>query len=358
VANRATRRHPSDFMRVREMAPGLALCAFIGAIAWGLELLQRRLTGRAWLEAIVVSILLGAALRSVWTPSARWQAGVDVSARQLLELAVVLLGASVDLPLLVSAGLPLAGGIVLVVTAAIGTSYTVSRALGLNPRLALLVACGNSICGNSAIAAVAPAIDANADDVASAIAFTAALGVAVVLGLPLLGHALQYSAFQFGVLAGMSVYAVPQVLAVTLAYDPLSAQVGTLVKLVRVLMLGPVVVTLAYLRRRAHHHRARAARNDGAPTPLPPLRLLVPWFVVGFVLLAAARATGVFGEGAVDAFRNTAKVLTVLAMAALGLGVDARTLGRGGVAVTSAVTLSLAVLVAISIALIAVLRLS
>ncbi|HVT38347.1 MAG TPA: putative sulfate exporter family transporter, partial [Gemmatimonadaceae bacterium] len=302
--------------------------------------------------------LLGAALRSVWTPSARWQPGVDLSARQLLELAVVLLGASVDLPLLQRAGLPLAGGIVLVVTMAIGASYALSRALRLNTRLALLVACGNSICGNSAIAAVAPAIDANAEDVASAIAFTAALGMVVVLGLPLLGHTLRYSAFQFGVLAGMSVYAVPQVLAVTLAYDPLSAQVGTLVKLVRVLMLGPVVVTLAYLRRRAHHRGIRAAHDDNPSPPLPPLGLLVPWFIVGFVALAAARATGMFGDGAVDALRNAAKVLTVLAMVALGLGVDARTLWRGGMAVTTAVTLSLAVLVAISIALIGLLCLA
>jgi uncharacterized integral membrane protein (TIGR00698 family) len=346
-------------MRIREVVPGLALCACIGAVAWGLEVFQRRLTGRAWLEAIVLSILLGAALRSVWIPQARWQAGVDLSARQLLELAVVLLGASVDFPLLRRAGLPLAGGIILVVMTAIGTSYALSRALGLNTRLAILVACGNSICGNSAIAAVAPAIDASAEDVASAIAFTAALGMAVVLGLPLLGHALRYSTFQFGVLAGMSVYAVPQVLAVTLAYDPLSAQVGTLVKLVRVLMLGPVVVALAFLRRRAHQRRMNApgADDSGSP-PLPPLRLLVPWFIVGFVLVAAVRATGAFGEGAVDAFRNAARVLTVLAMAALGLGVDARTLGRGGVAVTSAVTLSLAVLVVISIALIAALRLT
>ena len=91
---------------------------------------------------------------------------------------------------------------------------------------------------------------------------------------------------------------------------------------------------------------------------LPRLGLLVPWFIVGFVILAAVRATGAIGESEVLAFRQIAKLLTMLAMAALGLGVDARSLGRGGMAVTSAVMLSLVVLVVISVSLISALRLS
>src|SRR6202162_621297 len=113
-----------------------------------------------------------------------------------------------------------------------------SRAVGLPIRLSILVACGNSICGNSAIAAVAPVIGADSDDIASSISFTAVLGVVVVLGLPLLVPILQLSLTQYGVLAGLTVYAVPQVLAATLPIGELSNQVGTVVKLVRVLMLG------------------------------------------------------------------------------------------------------------------------
>ena len=91
----------------------------------------------------------------------------------------------------------------------------ICRLLGLPLRMSILVACGNSICGNSAIAAVAPIIDADGDDVASSIAFTAVLGVVVVLGLPLLVPLLKMSLTQYGVLAGLTVYAVPQVLAAT-----------------------------------------------------------------------------------------------------------------------------------------------
>ena len=345
-------------MTVTKLLPGIALCAVVALTAAALESVQQLVLRRAWIESIVLAIVVGTLVRGAWVPGPRWTPGIDASAKQLLETAVVLLGASIDVPLLVRAGLPLAGGIAAVVAIAIGASYALSRSLGLSRHLALLVACGNSICGNSAIAAAAPVIGADADDVASAIAFTAVLGVAVVLMLPLLGHALGYTAFQFGVLAGLSVYAVPQVLAVTLAFDPLSSQVGTLVKLVRVLMLGPVVVTLAVLRRRVHQARARAAEPHVDSPALPRLGLLVPWFVVGFVLLAALRATGAIGPSEVLVLRQVARLLTVLAMAALGLGVDAQSLSRGGLAVTSAVLLSLLVLVVISVSLIAALRLT
>src|SRR6202008_1901383 len=123
------------------------------------------------------------------------------------------------------------------------------RALGLPQRISILIACGNSICGNSAIAAVAPVIGAAADEIAASIAFTAVRGVIVVLLLPLLAPVLLLSLTQYGVLAGLTVYAVPQVLAATLPIGALANQVGTVIKLVRVLMLGPVVLGLSLLAR-------------------------------------------------------------------------------------------------------------
>src|SRR5436853_7003212 len=96
--------------------------------------------------------------------------------------------------------------------------------------MSVLVACGNSICGNSAIAAVAPIIGARGEDIASSIAFTAVLGVVVVLGLPLLVPVLDLSLTQYGTLAGLTVYAVPQVLAATLPIGELSKQGGQVVE--------------------------------------------------------------------------------------------------------------------------------
>jgi uncharacterized integral membrane protein (TIGR00698 family) len=208
--------------------------------------------------------------------------------------------------------------------------------------MAMLVACGNSICGNSAIAAVAPVIGAKPEDVASAIAFTAILGVIVVLSLPLLVPLLGLSMTQYGVLAGLTVYAVPQVLAATVPVSLVSTQLGTLVKLVRVLMLGPVVIGLSVI----------AGRNTGSQKPGLSFGRLVPWFIVGFLGLAVLRSLGVIPDAVLRAVMPTATLLTIVSMAALGLGVDLKVLGRVGGRVTLAVTLSLVVLIAISLALI------
>jgi uncharacterized membrane protein YadS len=111
------------------------------------------------------------------------------------------------------------------------------------PRLSALIACGNSICGNSAIAAVAPVTGAGTDDIAFSISFTAArCHRRAHAAAPRADPLLHLSLTQYGVLAGLTAYATPQVLAATLPIGALSNQIGTVTKLVRVLMLGPVVL--------------------------------------------------------------------------------------------------------------------
>jgi uncharacterized membrane protein YadS len=123
----------------------------------------------------------------------------------------------------------------------------------------------------------------------------------------------------------------------------LSVQVGTLVKLVRVLMLGPVVLGLSLVaaRRRATPATGRLA-----------LRQAVPWFILAFLAMAALRSAGLVPREALGPIASVATLLTVVAMAALGLGVDVRTVARAGARVTTAVMLSLLALGAISLLLI------
>jgi uncharacterized membrane protein YadS len=121
-----------------------------------------------------------------------------------------------------------------------------------------------------------------------------------------------------------------------------STQLGTLVKLVRVLMLGPVVIGLSLV----------VGRSTADAKPSLAWSRLVPWFIVGFLGLALLRSLGVIPDVVLRAVVPIATLLTVIAMAALGLGVDLRILSRVGARVTLAVTLSLLVLIAISLGLI------
>ncbi len=160
----------------------------------------------------------------------------------------------------------------------------------------------------------------------------------------------------------MTVYAVPQVLAATAPVGAVAVQLGTLVKLVRVLMLGPVVLALSLLTRRLRDETDEAAPHVTAgDRPAPgrlPLHRLVPWFIVGFLALAALRSVGAVPQVALGPAAWVANLLTVISMAALGLGTDLRVVARAGGRVTAAVTLSLLVLGAISLGLIRLLGLA
>jgi uncharacterized integral membrane protein (TIGR00698 family) len=338
---------PPSIAYLQRLLPGAGLCIALTAVALLLQTVEVHFAGQPYLEALVLAILLGVMVRTIWQPGPRWTPGIAFSAKFVLEFAIVLLGAAVSVTTIVKLGPILIVGIASIVALSIGGSYAICRALSLPRRMAVLIACGNSICGNSAIAAVAPVIGADSDDIASSISFTAVLGVVVVLTLPLLVPVLKLSLTQYGVLAGLTVYAVPQVLAATLPIGALSNQVGTVIKLVRVLMLGPVVLGFSLF--------AKGLRPQLAAPPLNSrLRFneVVPWFIIGFLVVLGARSAGLIPLALLHPITRVAAVLTTIAMAALGLGVDVRVVARTGPRVTLAVTISLIVLGVMSYGLI------
>ena len=328
---------------IRRHLPGIGISVAIAILAIGLQALETRAFGQPIIEGLVIAILLGMLVRTFLRLGDTTLPGIGFSAKQVLELAIVLLGVSIDLPALLKAGPVMMLSIIGVVFFSIFASSQIGRLFGLNQKLAILVACGNSICGNSAIAAVAPVIGADKQDVASSIALTAVVGVVVVLTLPLLIQIANLTFYQYGVLAGMTVYAVPQVLAATYPVSTISGDVGTLVKLVRVLLLGPVVLFFSLRFRN---------RTGAKATATFSLNRFVPWFIIGFVIMAIARSVGLIPTTVADPLREVSRNLTVIAMAALGLGVDIRVVRKVGRPVALTVIASLLVLITLSLILI------
>lgn len=342
-----TRPHKDRLCRWRDRIPGIALCVLITALSLAVQAVETRAFSHPYVDAIVLAILLGMVIRAVRQPGERWQAGIAFSAKQLLEIAVMLLGASLSLAAIAASGPLLLMVVVATVAIALAFSYGFSRMLGLSTRMSILIACGNAICGNSAIAAVAPVIRASSDDVGASISFTAILGVLSVIGLPLFIPLLNLTASQYGILAGLTVYAVPQVLAATVPIGLVSVQIGTLVKLLRVLMLGPVLIALTIF--------ANKIRREGSMVTNTGTRnrfTWVPWFIPGFLLLSTLRSLDLIPHAAILPIAKIAGFLTVVSMAALGLGVDLKLLGGIGARVTAAVSLSLIVLISISLAVV------
>ncbi|AJY48143.1 YeiH family protein [Martelella endophytica] len=349
VSHAASEDDASLMQTLTRLVPGLLLAGLVSAAAFGLEALEVHLTGHKFIENLVLAILLGTAIRSVISLPAVFHHGIRFSEKFILEVAIVLLGASISVQALKAAGPALVIGIVATVALAIMISYAIGRGLGLHHKLATLVACGNSICGNSAIAAAAPVIDAEAEDVAAAIAFTAVLGVIMVLALPLALIGFGMTAPQYGVLSGLTVYAVPQVLAAAQPAGTIAVQTGTLVKLIRVMMLGPVLFTLGMAGR------AAASSKGGAKVRL---KHIAPWFIIGFAIMMALRSANLIPDDFVSPLAHTSNALTVIAMAALGLSVDIRSLGHAGGRVIATAVLSIGVLTAIAFSLIYLLQIA
>jgi uncharacterized integral membrane protein (TIGR00698 family) len=332
--------------RIRPLVPGIALSVVVTVAALILAEIETAIVGYAILEPLVLALLLGLVVRNVWTPPAQFQAGISFSGKQMLEFAIVLLGASLDFHSIVDAGIKLLVAITLMVTTALVVGVVIGRAAGLETRQAILIAVGNAICGNSAIAAVAPAIKATKQQIASAIALTAVFGIGVVLVLPLFKAAIEMSNERYGVFAGMTVYAVPQVLAATIPVSAVSGQFGSLTKLTRVLFLGPVVAIFAWLYR---------DRDVDSSTRSLSLTKLFPWFIIGFVSLMILRSVHVIPDDLGHRLQDVSKILTAIAMAALGLSVDLRSVRSTGSRVFGVVATLTGVLLVVAFALVTLL---
>jgi uncharacterized integral membrane protein (TIGR00698 family) len=324
------------------LLPGLLLSALVALAAIGLGHLEAILLGRAWLEPLVLAILLGMLVGNAIRLPEAVQPGIRFSAKTLLDIAVALLGATLSWAAVAALGARLFVVIALVVIAGLVIAYAIGRAMGLSARLAILIAAGNAICGNSAIAAVAPIIGARREEVAASIALTALIGVVTVLALPLAVYALGQELPAYAVLTGLTVYAVPQVVAAAAPFGTATIALATLVKLTRVVMLGPLTLVLALIAR--HFEQL----DDGQPKERGPT-LYLPWFIIAFMVLAAARSVGLIADDLAAALGLIFKQLSTVAMAALGLGVQLASLREAApkIALTSALAACLMLILAV-----------
>ncbi len=322
----------------RPRLPGLTLAVGLAGLPW-LAGAALSAAGITVVEALVLALVAGMVIRLRWRPPAPFEPGLAFASKGLLELAIVLLGASLSFTDLGGAGLKLIGFVLLTVGLVLGLGIVLGERLGLGRRLSALVAVGNAICGNSAIAAIAPVLRATRQEIASAIALTAALSVGVVLLLPLMAPVFGLTDAEYGVLAGLTVYAVPQVVAASFAVSTESGDIGSLVKLLRVLMIGPVVAGAAWLVARSAMSRASEAAGEDQPAVRFRLANAVPWFVIGFLILAVLRTVGLIPESVGNSVREVSRAMTIVAMAALGLTVDLSSVRRSGRAVATLVLL-------------------
>lgn len=300
------------------LLPGLALALLLTFAAGRLA----QVPGLSLLGALALALLLGVGARLLVGARLVLLPGARFASKRLLRLGVILLGARLQLDLLAAAG-PLALGLaVAVVLVGVVAMEAVGRRLGVRPGLRRLLAVGTSVCGASAIAAAAPVVGADDDEAAVSVALVSLLGAAGVMAFALLAEPLGLSVSDYALLAGATLHEVGHVLAAGAALGPEALDLATLVKLLRVALLAPVLLLVGAFARGSAAGASADIKQARAP--------LLPGFLLGFLLLGAARAVGVLPEGWVGPLSSASLLLTATAMAGIGLGVDPTGLRRAG----------------------------
>lgn len=300
--------HPLPLHRL----PGLALTFAIALVA----LAAQRLSGLAALSPLVLALILGMVLRNTLGPLPSTSPGIHFAMKRLLRAAIVLLGLQLTFTQVAGLGLHGAVTIVLTLTGTFVLTKWAGRALGVDRKLAELIAAGTSVCGASAVLATNTVTGGTDEDVAYAIACVAVFGTLSMLGFPLVGHALALSPQSYGLWSGASIHEVAQVIAAAFQGGEVAGHAGTVAKLARVILLAPLILTLRAIAR-------RHGQGGAGPTP-------APWFVIGFVAMVALNSVVPLPAALQGPVVTLTALMLTMALAAMGLETDLQRLRAKG----------------------------
>ncbi len=273
------------------------------------------------ISEVTIAVLLGIIVgQTTLGRDATFAPGVAFTGQRILRLGIVLLGARLSVGQILGIGVPAAVVIAVVMACALALVLGASRLVGVAPRLAVLLAVGAAVCGNSAVVATAPVIGARGRDVAYAVAVVTLFGTCAVFVYPFIGHALGLNDASFGLWSGTAINDTSQVVAASSAYSPGALEVATVVKLIRNALMAPLLLGIAWAWVRTQTARADAATGTTGDTA-QGLRRAVPLFVLGFLALAALRSIGVIGPELAAVLDTVARACILIALAAVGLSV-------------------------------------
>ncbi len=282
-------------------------------------------------SALLLVILIGMALRSVFAMPAWAAPGVRVAQRPILRWAVAGLGFRLSLVEILRIGGPALGVVVVSTFVALVFGVWIGKRLGLEARFATLLSVGGGICGASAVVAADSVVQAEKKDSALALGIITLLGTVGIVVYPMLGHAAGMSDFLYGVWDGASLHEMAQVVAAGASYSKEATSIATVVKLVRITLLAPTVFFLAWQVRAAAKQQAAGGAVDTASATSAKVSLL-PWFLVLFVIFAALNSTGWIAADIVKQLQRADTWLLCVGMAGVGLQTSFADLGKAGFA--------------------------
>ena len=321
---------------IQDNVLGTVLCLAIAVVCWFLATIKISSFHFEIIGAPVFAILIGMAVTAVFPKlagSGRVKGGIQFTSKKVLQYAVVLLGFGLNLGQIAQVGAQSLPVILSTVSISLLTAFLLYKLLRMDKKVSCLIGVGSSICGGSAIAATAPVIGADDEEVAQSISVIFLFNVLAALIFPTFGHdVLGLSADGFALFAGTAVNDTSSVTAAASTADGLYAtgsailDGATIVKLTRTLAIIPITLILALYRT------AKAKKAGGSGTKVS-VKKIFPFFILFFI--AASVVTTVAGALGVDAavftpLKTLSKFFIVMAMAAIGLNTNLVRLVKSG----------------------------
>ena len=315
-------------MKILKTMPGIALSMAIAFLALWLEsLLPIHVVG-----ASVIAMFIGMALNYFLKNTDVFNAGAKFTSKKILKFAIILLGLSLNINTIFNVGKMSLVVMVFTLLTCFGGGYFIGKALGLNWKLSNLISAGTGICGGSAIAAIAPTIDAEDNDVAYALSATFLFDMAMILLFPIMGRALGMSNEAFGLWAGTAVNDTSSVVATGYSFSEAAGDFATMVKLTRTLSIIPTVLVFAFVNLRLKRKEARVnGNNDSELKANFSIKKIFPWFIVGFVTMSVVASVFSIPAEIVSGTKTVSKFLMVAALSAIGLNTSFASMKKSGI---------------------------
>lgn len=294
--------------------PGIALAAVIAVPAW--------LIGKMVpvVGSPVLGILFGMLL-AFWKRPRLLNEGIGYTSKKLLQYSIILLGFDMNLFNVFAVGKQTLVLMAFTLTAAFLTAFFAGKLLKIDGNTKTLIGVGSAICGGSAIAATAPVIHADNEEVARSISTIFLFNVIAAFLFPFLGHAFGMSDRSFGLWAGTAVNDTSSVVAAGYTFSSAAGDLAVIVKLTRTLMIVPVTLVLAL-----YTGKKDAGKREGGYS----LRRIFPWFVLGFVAASVVNTFAALPAGMGGFLSQAGKFMIVMAMAAIGLNTNLVKLVKSG----------------------------
>ncbi|MDU6985071.1 MAG: YeiH family protein [Terrisporobacter othiniensis] len=304
-----------------EVIPGFLIALLVAFCARFIEsILPIHLIG-----ASVIALFIGMGINQIKKPSKKIQTGLKFTSKKILKFAIILLGASLSIGTILHVGKLSLTVMIFTLLTCFGGGYYIGKILGLDWKLSNLISAGTGICGGSAIAAIAPVVDADDKDIAYAMSATFLFDMAMIIIFPILGQKLGLSDMAYGLWTGTAVNDTSSVVAAGYAFSEGAGDFATMVKLTRTLSIIPTVLVFSMISA-----KLKRKENPNAKQEKVKLTNIIPWFILMFVAMAVVNSFGVIPENISLLMKDLSKFLMVAALAAIGMNTDFNEMKKSG----------------------------